>query len=90
MEMPTDRGYAVIIRNQDGTFTVMVATGIEKKLPVGVYAKHVGVTAVSIDPAVKIVRTATHQFTTQVVEVFPADGSVQVRAPQRKTRLTPA
>lgn len=86
MVMPTDRGYAVIIRNQDGTFTVMVATGIENKQPVGVYAKHVGVTAVSVDPAVKIVRTASHRFTTQVVEVFPADGAVQVRAPQQTRR----
>jgi exoribonuclease II len=89
MPMPTDRGYAVIIRNQDGTSTVMVATGIENKQPVGVFAKHVGVTAVSIDPAVKLVRTASHQFTTQIVEVFPGGGAVQVRAP-RQTRLTPA
>jgi len=86
MGMPTDRGYAVIIRNQDGTTTVMVCTGIENKQPVGVFAKHVAASKVSIDPNVKLVRTASHGFTTQIVEVFPANGAVQVRVPQ--TRMT--
>ena len=38
--MPTDRGYAVISRN-DGTMTVKIATGIENGQPVVIYASHV-------------------------------------------------
>lgn len=79
--MPTDRGYAVIATNEDGTVTVQVATGIEKGRPVGVYAKHVNAPAVRVDPAVRLAGTGTHRFTTQVVEVFSSGDAVLVRAP---------
>lgn len=82
MTTPTDRGYAVIATNADGTMTVQIATGIERGRPVGVYAKHVHAPAVRVDPAVRLSGTGTHRFTTQVVEVFTGADAVIVRAPR--------
>jgi hypothetical protein len=80
--MPTDRGYAVISSNDDGTQTVKIATGIENGQPVGIYAQHVRASAVRIDPAVRWIRSASHQYTAKVVEVFTGDGAVIIRAPR--------
>lgn len=38
------------------------------------------VSRVRIDPKVRLVRTASHSYTTQVVEVFTRDGPSAVRA----------
>jgi hypothetical protein len=83
MPMPTDRGYAVIVPNQDRTTTVMVCTGIENSKPVGVFAKHVHAARVQIDPALRLEHAHGYRYTSQLVEVFPAGGAVQVRAPLR-------
>ena len=79
MAKATDRGYAVIVNNEDGSVTVRVATGIEHGRPVGVYAEHVRAPEVRIDPGVKLVRTAAHRYTTQVVEVSRGGGVVEIR-----------
>jgi hypothetical protein len=82
MDMPTDRGYAVISRNADGTSTVKVGTAIVHGQPKGVYAKYANVRSVEIDPAVHLARTAHYRYTTSVVEVFSAQGYVIVRSPK--------
>jgi hypothetical protein len=79
MAKATDRGYAVIVTNEDGSVTVKVATGIEHGRPVGVYAKHVRPPEVHIDPRVELVKTAAHHYTTQVVEVSRGGGVVEIR-----------
>ena len=83
MAIPTDRGYAVIIPNKDHTTTVMVCTSIENAKPVGVFAKHVRAARVRVDPALRLERAGSYQYTAQVVEVFPGGGAVQVRAPRK-------
>lgn len=83
LPMPTDRGYAVVSSNDDGTVTVKIATGIEKGQPVGIYAQHVRAPAVRVDPAVRWVRTATYHHTAKVVEVFAGgNAAVFIRAPK--------
>ena len=79
--MPTDRGYAVMSSNDDGTMTVKIATGIENGQPVGIYAQHVGAPAVRVDPAIRWIRTGSHHYTAKVVEVFTGGGAVIIRAP---------
>lgn len=79
MAKATDRGYAVIVPNEDGSVTVKVATGIEHGRPVGVYAEHVRPPGVHIDPRVTLVRTAAHHYTAQVVEVSRGGGPVEIR-----------
>lgn len=75
MEMPTDRSYAVISRNADGTATVQIATAIEKGQPKRTNATYVGTWTVRVDPAIRMVRTASHQDTTSAVEVAIGGGT---------------
>ena len=82
LPMPTDRGYAVLSRNDDGTMTVKIATGIEKGKLVGVYAQHVQAPALRVDPAIRWVSAAAHRYTANVVEVFAAGGAVIIRTPR--------
>jgi len=82
MALPTDRGFAVIGTNEDGTWTIQICTGFEQGRPAGVYARHVRAPAVTIDPAIRLAGTGTLQFTTQVVEVFNDAGTVTVRLPK--------
>jgi hypothetical protein len=79
--MPTDRSYAVIPSNGDGTMTVKIATGIENGQPAGIYAQHVRAPAVHVDPAVRWVRAVSHQYTAKVVEVFTGGGAVITQVP---------
>lgn len=83
MEMPTDRGYAVISQNQDGTVNVQVSTAIENGRPRGVYAEYVRARSVRIDPEVRLVRAAAHRYTTSVVEVSSGRTAIWLRAPKR-------
>lgn len=83
LQMPTDRGYAVVSSNDDGTLTVKIATGIEKGRPVGIYAQHVRAPAVRVDPAVRWIGAASYHYTAKVVEVFAgANAAVMIRAPR--------
>lgn len=82
MALPTDRGFAVIGTNDDGTWTIQICTSFERGRPAGVYARHVRAPVLKLDPAIRLSGTGTHQFTTQMVEVFTDDaGSVVVRLP---------
>lgn len=86
MASPTDRGYAVISNNEDGTVDVNICTAIENGKPVGIYARHVRAPYLRIDPGVHLVRTDSHRYTTSVVEVSRGGGGVLVRA---RTRSLP-
>jgi len=86
MASPTDRGYAVISRNDDGTVDVSISTGIKNGKPVGVYARHVRAPRLHVDPGVQLVRAGSHQYTTSVVEVSKGGGGVLVRARTRSLR----
>ena len=89
MAIPTDRGYVVLRKNDDGTTTVMIATEIENGEPVNVFASHVRAAKVRVHPGVRLVDTGTHLHSDKVVEVFPSDdGVLQVRAPTRRVSLT--
>ncbi len=83
MAIPTDRGYAVIIPNKDHTTTVMVCTGIENAKPVGVFARYMRAARVRVDPALRLERAGSYQYTTQIVEVAPGGGAVRVQAPRQ-------
>ena len=82
MDMPTDRGYAVISRNDDGTVNVRIGTAIEHGRPRGVYAEYARAAAVRVDPAVHLARVGASRYTTSVVEVSSSGTSVLVRAPK--------
>lgn len=76
-----DRGYAVLVRNEDNSNTVAIATGINNGEPINVIAKHVGVRDVHVDPGVTLQRFGSRRYTTtQIVEVAPGDGALRIRA----------
>lgn len=79
MPFPTDRGYAVITEHEDGTSTVEIATGFDRGSPTGVYARHVGVSAIRVDPGVHLSGSAGRRVSRQVVEVLPAGGAILIR-----------
>jgi hypothetical protein len=79
MTIASDRGYAVITANEDGTSTVLVSTSIEDGTPIGVFAKHVLAPSVRIDPGVKLVRRNGSRYTRDVVEVTRGGGEVRIR-----------
>ena len=86
MALPTDRGYAVLTDNPDGTTTVRVCTSVENGEPVNVYAAHVNAPAVQVAADVKLFHTGAFRYTAKMVEVLNGEGgAVVVRtAPQRK------
>jgi hypothetical protein len=86
MPSPTDRGYAVISNNEDGTVHVRVCTAIEHGQPVGVYAQHVRAPFLRVDPGVHLVRADGYRYTTQVVEVSRG-GGVLVRMRTRSLAI---
>ena len=82
MAIPTDRGYAVITANPDGTTTLAICTAIEGGKPVGVFARHIQQSNIQVHPNVTLAQGGGYQYTTHVVEVFPAKGMVLVRKPR--------
>ncbi len=86
MASPTDRGYAVISHNDDGTVDVDICTAIENGKPVGIYARHVRAPRLEVDPGVRLARAGSHRYTTSVVEVSKGAGGVLVRARTRSVR----
>jgi hypothetical protein len=66
--MPTDRGYAVISRNADGTAIVQIATAIDKGRPKGAFA-------VRVDPVTRLAGSGSHRYTTTVAEVSSSGGA---------------
>jgi hypothetical protein len=71
MPIPTDRGYALVTEQQDGTKNVEVCLGIEPGgQVVDVFATHYS-RAVELDPDVEVVRLGGRRvYTADLVEVF--------------------
>jgi hypothetical protein len=83
MPLPTDRGYVLVTKEDDGTQTIMVCAGITNGEPVDVYAMHVRSSSVVIHPDVKLVRAGSVSYTNKVVEVFADEaGTVHVAGAQ--------
>ncbi len=74
----------------DGIVTVKVCTSIEHGQPVGVFAEHVQPPRVHIDPTVRLVKTATHHYTAQVVDVTRGGGPVIIRPRRRSLDSRPS
>ncbi len=89
MAIPTDRGIVVITDESDGSQTVAIGAGVDDDgAPIDVYAKHVRVPRLVIDPAVRLVDTGLTRHSTRIVEVFhdASTGSVHIRP----TNATPS
>ncbi|MQA86074.1 MAG: hypothetical protein GEV03_15950 [Streptosporangiales bacterium] len=83
-----DRGYAILTRNEDGSNTVAIASGMDNGEPTNVIAKHVGVRDVRVDPGVTLRESGSRSYTAQIVEVSPAGGALRVRALRADESLT--
>jgi hypothetical protein len=67
-------------RAADGTATVQVCAGVRHGLPVGVFARHVGVSTARLRIDVALKSTGNIDFSDGVVEVFPDEkGTVHIR-----------
>ncbi|MFC9622984.1 hypothetical protein ACFTXM_24345 [Streptomyces sp. NPDC056930] len=79
---PTDRGYAFIKSNSDGTKNVYVAMGIAAEgTPEDVFAVHLRRPDVDLDSAVETVDTGSVRRTISAVHVWAGpDSVVRVRA----------
>jgi hypothetical protein len=76
----TDRGYALIKRETDGTSTVAVGTGVQDGQLVGIFAQHVHVSSVAIGPEVRFSTDGAVSVSTVPVDVFRPDGApLQIR-----------
>ena len=76
MPTPTDRGYAFVTTDRDGTTTVSVAANIADGSPVGVYAEHVGATGVRVEPDIRLIERDGSRFIAEAVEVFGDDDGI--------------
>ena len=88
MALPTDRGFAVLTENADGTTTVQVCTAVENGAPVDVYAAHVNTPTVRVSADVNLLKTGSVRYTEKIVEVFSGEGgAVYVRSTPRRRGL---
>lgn len=88
MAIPTDRGYVVLTREDDGTTSVVICTDLIGDSPRNPYAMHPHRPSVSVDRAVELATSGKTQHTTRVVEVCVApDGTVRVRSPRASARF---
>ncbi|MEV4759737.1 hypothetical protein AB0J86_32220 [Micromonospora sp. NPDC049559] len=71
---PTDRGYAFIKNNLDGTKTVYVAGAVAGTQPVDVFATHFSRPGVQITPGVHTVPAGDMVRTSGIVHVTSTDG----------------
>jgi hypothetical protein len=69
MSIPTDRGYVVLTKEDDGTISVVVCAGLTRGYPTAPYAVHPHRSHVALDGKVKIVNAGRARHTTEVVEV---------------------
>lgn len=83
MPAQTDRGIAALIDNTDGTITIALCAAVRNGRPVNVHAKYVGVPNVRIAPGIRLTRGSSCRYTSQIVEVAPAEDAIHVRMPGR-------
>jgi hypothetical protein len=86
---PTDRGYAFIGANDDGTSNIYVAVGVTAAgRPEDVIAVHYRRSSVALDPQLTMVSAGPMRRTTEITHVnADADGVVHIRG--RRTGLGP-
>jgi hypothetical protein len=85
---PTDRGYAFIGSNGDGTSNVYVAIGVAGDQPEDVIAVHYNRQTIDLDPRVRTVPAGSMRRTTEISHVF-ADTKGVVHILKRHTGLGP-
>ncbi len=73
---PTDRGYAFIKTNLDGTKTVYVAGAVAGPQPVDVFATHFSRPGVQITPGVRTVPAGDMVRTSSIVHVTSTDEDI--------------
>jgi hypothetical protein len=79
MSIPTDRGYVVVIDEDDGSKTVLVTSNANGGHPKDVYAMHVRSAALIVHDGVELRGNGSPRFTTQMAEVYVDDaGTVHV------------
>lgn len=80
---PTDRGYALIKEEEDGTSTVVVAGSVSADgQPAEVSAIHTGVSQVSISTEVPMAEHNLVRWALRIVEVFDdGDGVLHILGP---------
>jgi hypothetical protein len=78
---PTDRGYAFIGANDDGTSNVYVAAGITASgSPEDIIAIHYSRSIITLDPQLTTVPAGSMRHTTEITHVSAdADGIVYIR-----------
>jgi hypothetical protein len=76
MPIPTDRGYVVVVDEDDGSKTVLVTSNAKGGHPTDVYAMHTGSSALAIHDDVELRANGSRRFTTQVAEVYVDDGGL--------------
>ncbi|MDQ2956125.1 MAG: hypothetical protein M3Y42_04060 [Actinomycetota bacterium] len=85
---PTDRGYAVIHDNPDGSSTVYIAAAVTRAgQPEQVSAIHTDVAHVVLGSEVALLTAGNRRWSSRIVDVFDdGQGSVHVQGPWSKTR----
>ncbi len=79
MPIPTDRGYVVVVDEDDGSKSVLITSNAKGGHPTDVYAMHVRTSALAIDSGVELRANGSCRFTTQIAEVYVDDaGTVHV------------
>jgi hypothetical protein len=80
-----DRGYVVLHSQPDGTSTLLVCGIVQNGQPADVFARYVGLTKVSIDPAIRLAGSGATRYSTHMVSVAPTGAAVEVRSLQHLT-----
>ena len=78
MDNGTDRGYAVISSDDQGTVTVAVCSSLRDGRPADMFARHVGPPKIMIDPAVRVIQDGGLSRTAEIVEVSKGGGPVMI------------
>lgn len=87
----TDRGYAVLTKETDGTTSVVVCADTTNGRPSHPYAVHSHHAAVTVDDTIRLAKHGATRYTTRPVEVVAADdGTVQVNALPDPARVVQA
>jgi|KBSSwiStaDraftv2_1062776.scaffolds.fasta_scaffold203386_2 hypothetical protein len=78
MTSPTDRGFAIIDSQPDGTTTISICAEVVHHQPVGVFAQYTDC-PFAIDQGVAMTKHGQRQYSIGVVEVHESDGVVNIR-----------
>jgi hypothetical protein len=74
MPIPTDRGYVVVVEEDDGSKTVLITSNANGGHPTDIYAMHVRTSGLAVHDDVELRGNGPRRFTTQIAEVYVDDG----------------